>query len=541
MRLLRVNGQDVDLDDKTAIGVTFQALDLKDPGKRKVKYTNTFNIPATAKNRNIFGHPGNPHSIDQIVYDSLQCDYWDSNLHVIKNGRIRVEEASDRISLFVIEKPDVWEAIKLLTFKQFSYDFFQWLQIPKAETPFVGSFTNFVSAYANATEGVYLPLFYSNLYGVLENNQYVEDTNRIVLNHNSKSNGGHFTVFYKTIFEFIEEKYGVNFMTGGGVVPGNIWDDQFAKAAFHSFRSLTVAMKYDTGGNVIGYYFLLPDSPIFMPHEDTEEMGGKSLYDVVNCFFQHFNILIDEIELSASTVIRLARWDDIQNAEVVDWSGGVVGYPKFRPRIDGYAQENKIKFSSIYPDGSEDVNCRILKSLNKNLDAKVDLFEIDSYIPASIVDNGPAVLDLSVPESFETNVFMVNSGNKRAVTVVLTDGYSSISTGIELNIAAVYSLSGEYQFLESAIKYPKYYELTKWLTIYDIIGIEFFKQYWIQELGASFFINKIPGFNPSKGKQAVKLELFKISDTAPVYPDGIDYYTDGIGDYWTDGTGDYYF
>ena len=59
---------------------------------------------------------------------------------------------------------------------------------------------------------------------------------------------------------------------------------------------------------------------------------------------QHFNILIDEIELSTSTVIRLARWDDIQNAEVVDWSGGVVGYPKFRPRIDGYAQgkQNKV-------------------------------------------------------------------------------------------------------------------------------------------------------------------------------------------------------
>ena len=200
MRLLRVNSEDVDLDDKTAIGVTFQALDLKEPGKRKVKFTNVFNVPATANNRRIFGHPGNPFSIDSIVYDSLQCDYWDSNYHVIKNGRIRVEEASHRISLFVIEKPDVWEAIKLVTFKQFTYDFFQWLQIPKHGAPFIGSFSDFVNTYANTTEGIYLPLFYSNLFGVIEEGQYIEDTNRIVLNHNSQSNGGHFAVYYKTIF-----------------------------------------------------------------------------------------------------------------------------------------------------------------------------------------------------------------------------------------------------------------------------------------------------------------------------------------------------
>ena len=330
-------------------------------------------------------------------------------------------------------------------------------------------------------------------------------------------------------------------MTEGGVVQGNIWNDQFAKAAYHSFRSLSIAFNYDNLGNATGFYFELPESPVFLPHDDIEEMGGKTLHDVVNCFFQHFNVIIDEIELSTKTVIRLARWDDIQSAEVVDWSGGVVGFPKFKPRIDGYAQENIIKFSTIFENGNELTNSRSLTSLNKNLDAKTDLFSIDAYVAASIIDNGPAVLDLSVPESFETNVFMLNSGNKRAVSVVLTDGYSSVITQIELNIAAIYSLSGEYQLLDSAIKYPKYYELTKWLTISDIIGFEFFKLYWIRELGASFFINKIPGFNPSKGKQAVKLELFKISDKSPVYPDNLEFYVDGISDNWTDGVNDYFF
>lgn len=542
MRILKVNGQILDMDDATAIGITFQAYDVADPGKRKLNFSNTFTVPKTANNIRIFGHPGNPHSINNIVYDSLTCEYWEGNLHIIRNGKIRVDEVSNRLSLYIYEIKDVWEQMKLLTYADFINEFFAWLTIPKKDTPVIDTFANFLYPYTIATEGVYLPLFFSNLYG-LERNEgqgdYIEDTSSIWLKYESM-HGGHFGVFYKTIFKFIEFKYGVNFLTDGGILPGNIWDDTYALKFYHTFRTLDIGFHY-TNGQIDGFYFRLPSVVNFAPHDDTFEMADKSLFDVVNAFLQYFNILIDNIDMSGDEVIRLARWDDIQSASVVDWSGKITGQPVFRPKIDGYAQKNQIKFGAIYPDGAETTNNRILTSLNKNLDATADLFDIDSYIPAAIVLNDAAIMDLSVPESFETNVCLIDSGKQRTVNVYASDGLTAVGATLTLNISSVYSLSGEYRFLEQTITYPKWYEVSKYLSINDIIGIQWFKQYYIKELGGSFFINKIAGFNPNKGAQSTKLELIMISDKTPVYPSTLEYWTDGVNDPWTDGTGDYFF
>ena len=59
MRLLYINNQLADIDEETAIGIDFQAYDLKDPAKRKLNTSNSFTIPKTANNLNILGNPDN--------------------------------------------------------------------------------------------------------------------------------------------------------------------------------------------------------------------------------------------------------------------------------------------------------------------------------------------------------------------------------------------------------------------------------------------------------------------------------------------------
>ena len=53
-RLLRINGFDIDIDDETAIGITLQSYDIKEPSQRKVNITNSFTIPLTTNNNKIF-------------------------------------------------------------------------------------------------------------------------------------------------------------------------------------------------------------------------------------------------------------------------------------------------------------------------------------------------------------------------------------------------------------------------------------------------------------------------------------------------------
>lgn len=543
MRILRINGRLFDLDDKTSLGITFQAYDIKEPGSRKAKFSNTFTAPCTANNLDIIGNPQNPHSLSLAVYDSLTCDYWDNSLPIIQQGKCRIEEVGERISLFIYEKKDVWESIKEVKFTDFLQDFFNWLQVPKYTTPFVGTFANFLQPYTVAESGVYLPYFFSNLYGIeaTENQaDYIEKPGQLFL-HYGGWNGGHFCIYYKTIFEYIAQKYNVNFLTSGGGVPGNVWDDQYAKACYRPFRTIDVGIIYDNNGDEAGYYFKAPTTTNFEPHGEIAESEDKTLYDIVNCFLQHFNIVTDDIRLGNSDVIRMARWDDMDNAEVIDWSGNTTGTPRFKPTINGYAQNNYIKYSEVYDGGAETVGSLNITSKNKNLDAMGDLFSLDAYYPAVFNINGTAVLDLTVEPTFTNNMVLIDSGVTQQANVYYNDTYKTVGAALSMRVAAVYGVANEYRLLNTISKYPKWYEITKWLNINDVLDIQFFRLYYLKELGASFFINKIANFNPSKGLQPVKIELIKVSEKTPVYPPDLEYWMDGISDPWTDCVTDYYF
>ena len=538
MRLLRINGHNIDLDDQTSIGITFQAFDIKEPGSRKVKYSNTFTIPRTANNLAAIGDPSNKHSLSLLIYAPLSCDYYEGNLHVVNNGKCRIEAISDRISVYIYEKKDVWDSIKDVKFADFATDFVRFLGLPTYSTPVLSSFADFLQPYTTATTGVYLPYYFSNLYGVEEDgvSGFIEKPNQLFLHYKGWS-GGHFAVYWRDIFRFIEHKYGVNFATSGGVVNGNVWDDQYAQAVYRPLRGLGVKYNYIAGG----WYFDYTNTANFEPHGEVSECEDMTLYDVVTCFMQHFNILIDEIDVNGVEVTRMARWDNIDTAAVVDWSGRVTGITTFKPTIDSYAQKNYIKYSEVYEGGAETAVARILTSNNKNLDPTTELFSINAYYPGVISTGGIYALDLTTDASINNNMVLIDSGVVTSSAVYYFDTAQTYGATLSMRVAGVYSLSGEYQFLDTVIKYPKYYELTKWLTVSDVLNIQFFNQYYFEELGCSCFINKIANFNPSKGLQPTKIELIKISEKTPVYPPDIDYWMDGVTDPWTDGLGDYWF
>lgn len=551
MRLLRINGIKVDIDENTAIGVDYQSYDVKQPGVRKVNITNTFTIPKTSSNLQIFGNANNPQSISKTIYNQNTVDYWVGNEQLITDARIRVDEISERISLFVFQKPDVWDLIKQVVWPDFAKDFIKWMQdeksLPSKDSPFIGSFTNFVEPYTDSTEGIKLPFYFSNLYNYDPDGGelYLEDPNSIYLRYwdgGKKADGGHFCVYCKTIFEYLEFKYDVNFLTAGGQSVGNLWDDVVAKALYIPLRDLTPRFNY-SGGVVNGYYFEFNNDTKFLPLKDQKDKAGKKLYDFVNAFFQHLNVIKDEIEIGTEKVIKLARFDDIETlADVVDWSGKLFGPAGFKPIIDGYKQENVIKFKQIYEEGDELLNSKTLTCQNLNIDATENLFEIDAYVNSFLEINGGVVPDLSPKEAFKTFSFMLDSGlTNDSINIYYAENGTQVNTAMQLQKPALYNLAGEYNFLDEILNYPRFYEIEKWLTISDIKNLEFFKQYYFRELNGSYFLNKISGFNPEKSNKPTKIELIKISDKTPIADPNLNYWTDGVGDGWTDGVSDLFF
>lgn len=570
MRLLRINGIDIDIDDNTSIGITLQAYDIKEPGKRKITVSNTFTIPATAHNLAQLGFPGNAQADSTAMYDANTLDYWVENEQIIKSAKVRLEQVSgDRISLFCFQKPDIWDEMKKLKTKEFVEEILVWMKaekgLPSEDSPYVGDFAALCNEYSVNTEGLILTLYFGNLFNfsldsgvtfleVADNAATIYLDYYLFLEHTL---GGHWSIFAKTIFEFIEYKYSVKFYTEGGGFIGNIWDDPIALQMYTPFKNIMLFPKTITVPNIGDYYFLsadyatILDTDNFKPLNDIKDKDDKTLYDYVTAFFQHLNIIKDEIQVNGVDVIALRRWDDMEaSSQIKDWSHKLSDKDRtFKPSVDGFSQNSYIKFKERFEGCDEERYSRIITSLNKGLDEKSDLFSIDAYVPAFIRlgTSSDIVPDLSSEESFKTFQFFVHAGlttSDVTVKFLFTDVFNvqvTKSATLKLYKPALYNLNSEYVLLNTAMQYPKFWEVECWLTMNDILKIEFWRKYYFRELNGCFFLNKISGFNPEKSKAPTKLELFKISDQVPEATDFLDFWVDGIDDPFTDGDGDYFY
>lgn len=576
MRLLYINDELVDIDEETSIGIDYQAYDVKDPSKRKVNISNTFSIPKTAHNLAVFGFPDNPQSISDIIYNEITANYWIDNNHIIIDGSVRIEDITTRINLYVTNKNSIWDKLKLLTWSAFLTEYLDWLENVKGVSLTQtgnNNLTTFLTSFATATEDIVLPFYYGN---ALNSTNFTENSTHLFLNQFNFDliapnpptvellitvfRGGHFCIYSKSIFEFIEYKYSVNFCTGETGIIGNIWDDTIAPNLYTPARKLMVHIITDLLlDNITGFkitdtilYSKEYESYNFDPLMDVVDKEDKTLYDYVLAFLMKFNAIVDEINLNDGTkAIRIARFDDIETlATVKDFSKKIQSVTSFKPNLTGYAQNNLIKIKGLYPEASEIFGSRNLTCLNKNLETTTDLFSIDEYIANFKAITDDVVPDLSIQESFKTfEFFKTVSTSTDAITlttklrhVILSDYvYLTATASINLPIPAHYDLSGEYLFLEEIIQKPKVYTIKKYLSITDIFNLEFFAQYFIRELNGSFYINKISGFNPQKSIEPTTIELIKISDKTPTPTFDFDYWVDGFSNKFTDGFGNYFY
>ena len=574
MRLIRVTDSDgniytLDIDDTTAIGIDFQAYDFKEPAKRKVNISNSFTVPATIQNLKIFGYPGNVHTRSKRFYDNWYVDYWIDNVHFVKNARLRIESVdmeAKRISLFIFEKPAIWDQFKEFMWPDFIAEFLVWMRDEKSlpvmvggssTHEFGGSMNAFLASYIGNTEGITLPHLKGNmrLYYDESSSSFVERewnpadfaTGVISLylydevgDDKFYIEGGHFCIFIKTIFEFLEYKYSVNFYTAGGVFGGNIWDDVIISKVYTPARDISVYANDDF--NVWAFFKRNDSFPgYFDPHHDAEDKPDKSMYDFIFAVFNYFNIIavVDEQQVN----IKLRRFDEIQDyGRVKNWSG-LAKKPSFKPFVDGWAQNNYVKFASVYDGGDPYLNSKNIVCKNLSLDNNEDIIEVDCYMPSVTALYNTPCIDLEA--SFETFQFFVNSTSlqtkKTSIRIFNRANTVDEVEYIFLYNAQLIALNTEYQLLESALEYPEFYEVEKWLSLQDMVNYDPYNLYYFQEVNGTCYINKISGFNPEKSKEPTKIELIKINNSSPDPVYITDYWTDGVDDDFMDGEGDYYY
>jgi hypothetical protein len=541
MRRLYIDNVLIDIDEKTAIGIDIVSFDVKKPGVRRVKISNSFTIPRTNHNLQTIGYIGGVQSTSQKVYSALRCEYYVNNTQFIKDAKIQVQSVADRIELFVYERGTIWDEMRGYSWLFFQQKFLEYLSVPKSGSEFTGTYSDFLSPYATTTgsNGLILPVCRAN---DLDTTQimYLSGYSGALSGLLDQS-GAHAYTFLKTIFEFIESEFSINFYTAE-TFTGNIFEDPVFDTSVLNLRDIYV------GKNATGYYWNIYTQIFFQGKYlntfESEETPDKTLYDLVISIIQRFNLILSVQDDG----YKLKRFDNLQDSEVVDFSGNMVLPYEFKPYIDGYGKESVIKFKTVEEGISEQTNAKKLSCNNENIENKVDLITISGFIPTFSTGDiltTEITPNLNTKKSFtDFKIFTIDGTASEIVFLSLKDTTSEpgvIDTAGFNNMPKIslLDMTGEYLLLDEALNYPIYYEVKKWMNSNEIRDFDQGKQYYIRELNGAFYVNNIKGFNPELSKQPVTIELIKISDATPsgIITEEV-VWLDGVGDNWQDGTGD---
>lgn len=532
-RALFINGSLVDIDGSTAIGITIQAYDIAEPGVPKTNVSNEFSIPLTTRNRLILGDPGAPTSEALVVYTSLVIDYWVAGELMIEqaNGRVTQVVEDDRVSMYVFDKGAVWNSLKLQTFEALTIAYFDSLTVPKAgamylyptDQPPNEAFGDFASD--NFTNG---PLFIrhklSNLGIIPSGTSFAETPGNILFrgdgeladdNTRTIGFGMHISTKARALVEFALAQFGY---TLGGLT------DTIAAGLEVSIPNLTVeTAEHPTVSDAWGFFFrqvqvgALVSAQMFelTPHTGRPAVLDLTAYDFCMAYFKYFNTMLR----TNGAALDALRFDDIGTAPLVDFSQSVSDKPYiFEAYVENWAQVSSIKFASVGTGLPETSGARVFSTSNTTIAPTATVGTIQAHWPG-VTPWGLtfSVLNFSSIGATQHFCFFLPTAALDSVTIRLRQLGIPVLRGIlqstaQLARAVAYDINSEFTVLAGAMVRPKVYSVEMWLTASEVWRIDFGKLYSLHQLGGSFFIVEIQGFNPSESIMPVTIKMLKITD-----------------------------
>lgn len=545
MRYLWIKRELADIDDKTAIGIDLQAYDLKEPGKLKVNVSNSFSIPATAVNLRILGNPGNPHRLNNTIYDKIRVDYQVNNTMYIENGSARIESIKDgRINMYVASRPTFVDNMKATPLNYFLKKWFN----NEFENDNFSTFKDLVDNYGMGHKGVKLSPYISTPADLVDTEEAVPEyfdffngatyENAIALMVQNdiegwNAFGGHFCIYIEPLFRYMESYFGVDIGSEN-------------EASYSLFKDGEFKKIYIPARNIISRHTMSGWSLQWIDWDgevwtnkplDFEPYEGLTAYDL---FIETLKLLGYGVE-DIGGKYELIRLDKIGLVPLK--SDILPGYMEadfrskmeYRPNIEGYALQNIIKMTPDSEAG-ELAGAKIVESGNKNTEGKADLFTVNAYVPyfRGLV-NGKIVPDLRSDDACKKITFLKDSnelihlGVCDFVDTITESDYPSLPRWLKKGINKVlgrwktntvyytslrrpdiYVVANEYRFLDDILTAPEMYKVKRWVTSSQMENFRKIATYYVPELGGWFYVNKIKGFNPVKSKQPVEFELIKV-------------------------------
>jgi len=552
MRVLKLNNTIVDIDTETAIGIDIGTFDFKEPTNRKLNVSNAFSIPRTKKNIAILGFSDTLQSVSNVCYEKISVEYSINGIIYIGNGKANITKITgERIELSVASETDFWDNLKKVSFVDMIGHCMDGITLPDPNTSTLIispiGVTNYINTLKNDF-GIEL-LYYFGIDGVksldwlqVPITQYcVSESISGVIHNYSK-----FCISLLKVIECINKYYFDTF----GIEPINtdstLFDSVFNSICIPIWQFIPVIR---SGGFVNFLDSRNAQGVIFgNDKENVKAFDKVTTFDFIKSLLQAFGASFNLKDM----IYSFYRLSDISTTPTVDWSGKMQSM-EYAPIIPNMGQNNYVNYKATFDGGNvRDTGCNI-QCLNENLDNEKDLINISAtYTPRITSQNNSnpfTPTDYFIPfydkeEQFNSFSFLVKKAD-----IIL--GMESISQKIrifemisdvnyDIPVAQAYGLAGEYSFHKQISLKPRVFNAKMWLNSFDLYNFDQSKLRYIKELGGTFFVNKIKGFNPTLSSQSVDVELIFVNYNVPFNIESVTNYVDGINTPYVDGVGNYY-
>lgn len=574
---------DVEIDDQTVIAINFQAFDFKKPEERLRSHTNNFSIPATAKNLQFLNFPNSKNNLiitapDRSIYNPILATYQLDNTIIFYKSSISIDEISNnRINITITDNNQKYRGIDLL--KSIYWDlnassintnslvllYLRYVKtnyindLPLDDSKFTGTWLQFYTNYIANNTYMKVGSFVTNLFDVKGDNDaiYEDLTNyRFYLDSDSNDDnngyGARFCIKTDLLFYVINWYY-QNYSSGEFQFDvtnyiGNPLSGEYSSGITNNYifcPSILVYRENPQGGGIYDWYFTLrsvldDESLHFAAMQDQTDKPNKTAYDLLICCCQKFNWFLkedfDNQNNSTINLYSLNKINDYENDNVVDWSSNFKSIKKFKPVFEKLYRDNYVGFKKIYEGGTYKNGAYIIYSKNDNLDKEGVYNEINAYFPPiRYLTEFDVIPILNKNTAFDEFVFLSGTGYE--------DYFVSMYYGTEIVSATPFLISRDsinyldWENTAKILEYPRVFEIEKWITLDEIKNLNFFNQYYFEQLGGSFYINKITGYNPMKSYDATTLELIQVSRKIPNNNITQNAWTDGDDVEFTDGMG----
>lgn len=543
-----VDGKLLQMDDDTAIGISFQGFNFAEPGRIHLSYSNSFTVPLTSVNRAIFSFfddmNTNSFSVNAGMYTSKEFRMYIDGAFIF-SGNIYVDSYSEeRMTLHIISGRDFFDTLKEVTlFDLTSICAGKINEEIDSLYPSGASFGNIVDYMASGDNSVWIPYAVGQLnriypYAKVDSdsdvvkcaNKYddtdnddgryrwdIDNESRMVTEFITDSDvvgdykTGHLFVNLYDAINWTFSKYGYNV---------SFQQDVYDLIKTQYLRLVDLVLYQDLTNSM--FSFRADDLYHYKIDDDKKAASAKIPFvELIKVIISEYCLVVD-IDSDNNVVFR--SFNSIKSIEPKTYESSAVLTRDVK--IDGIPQVGWITYSGLGDSTTNTGGVRIV-CRNTNVSAggeDTSIFSINRFLPGYFeykytdsddVQKSTYALNLSEAAINEKIVIVSNAGDKTPYRVLVDRIYKGNSAPTKyVNLKRAYlstvSNNGYWDTFRQNCEYPEVITVECRIMDFELINFSGYNFARFSTIPGTWYIQSIDGYNPRTENSTVNVTAVRI-------------------------------